>query len=216
LGGFSRSSATRRRLTGKRNAMGPHWFHHPITIVIWYATFALWFIPEIILSRRRPAKDALNADRGSKIVVVTLLNVGIMLAFTASFLAPGSSMRANWKTLFVSGILIWLGGILFRWYSIRTLGRFFTTDVAIAKDQQVMEQGPYRWLRHPSYLGSLLSMVGFGLTFANWLALVLPVVCLAAGYAYRIPIEEQALIKGLGPAYGAYMKRTWRLIPYVF
>jgi protein-S-isoprenylcysteine O-methyltransferase Ste14 len=101
-------------------------------------------------------------------------------------------------------------------YSVRTLGRFFTTDVAISKGQRVVEQGPYRWVRHPSYLGGLLAMAGLGMTLTNWLAMTLPACCLAAAYVYRIRVEEQALVRGLGPAYSDYMQRTWRLIPYVF
>ncbi|HEY0264030.1 MAG TPA: isoprenylcysteine carboxylmethyltransferase family protein [Granulicella sp.] len=196
--------------------MGPHWFHHPTTITIWYATFAFWFIPEIILSRRRPGKDARKADRRSKIIVITAVNLGILLGFTAAFQAPGFSIGIHWETWFVAGIAVWLGGILFRWYSILTLGRFFTFDVAFSSNQHVVERGPYRWLRHPSYLGSLLAMIGFGMTFANWLALILPVCCLAAAYAYRIPVEEQALVQYLGSDYDDYMQRTWRVIPYLF
>jgi protein-S-isoprenylcysteine O-methyltransferase Ste14 len=193
-----------------------HWFHHPITIVVWYVTYAVWFIPEIILSRRRHSEDAQPADRGSKIVVITAVNLAIILGFVAAFKVPSLSLEAHWKILFTAGIAVWLLGILFRWYSIFTLGRFFTTEIMIAKNQQVVERGPYRWLRHPAYLGSLVAMIGFGMTLANWLALIVPAFCVAMAYAYRIPIEEQTLVSYLGSDYSNYMQRTWRLIPYVF
>jgi protein-S-isoprenylcysteine O-methyltransferase Ste14 len=196
--------------------MGPHWFHHPIMIIMWYATFALWSIPEIILSRRRPGLDARKDDRRSKIIVIMAVNLGIFLGFSAATQVPRLSIEAHWEALFATGIAVWLGGILFRWYSILTLGRFFTFEVALSMGQQVVERGPYRWLRHPSYTGSLLTMFGFGMTFANWLALILPVCCLVAAYVYRIPIEERALERGLGSSYSDYMRRTWRLIPYLF
>ncbi len=196
----------------------PHWFfHHPVLQGIWIATYALWILPEIFLSKRlRSADDAQKEDRGSKRVVILLINVGIGLGFLATFATPGLSVHARWKTIFACGIALWLGGIAFRLYSIRVLGRFFTYDVAISKGQRVVEDGPYRWIRHPSYLGGLLAMIGFGMTMTNWLAMLIPVCCAAAGYAYRIPLEEQALVRGLGPEYAAYMRRTWRLIPYVF
>jgi protein-S-isoprenylcysteine O-methyltransferase Ste14 len=190
--------------------------HHPVLTGVWCATYALWIIPEILLSQRRLEKDAQNVDRGSKAVVIVALNLGIVLGFLAADFVPSLFVGPHWKTVFAAGIAVWLGGIAFRWYSIRALGRFFTTDVAISRGQHVVEQGPYRWLRHPSYLGGLLALAGFGMTLTNWLAMVLPVCCLAAGYVYRIPIEEQALVRGLGPDYSDYMRRTWRLIPYVF
>jgi protein-S-isoprenylcysteine O-methyltransferase len=103
-----------------------------------------------------------------------------------------------------------------RWYAIRVLGKFFTFDVAIAKGQTVVEAGPYRWIRHPSYTGSLIGFLGLGLTFTNWAALLVPMLCMIGAYAYRIPIEERALCKGLGQPYVDYMQRTWRLIPRIY
>lgn len=195
----------------------PHLFYHPLTTGVWVATYALWIVPEIVLSKRlRSAIDAQKVDRGSKAVVIVSVNLGIALGFMAAFRLPGFSVGAHWRAVFAAGVAVWLGGIALRLYSIRVLGRFFTYDVAISKGQHVVEQGPYRWLRHPSYTGGLLAALGFGMTLTNWVALLLPAACMAAGYVYRIPIEEQALVRGLGPEYSAYMGRTWRLIPYVF
>jgi len=195
----------------------PPCFYHPIMAGVWIATDVLWIVPETILSiRLRSAKDAQKADRGSKSIVLAAVNLGVCLGFLAAFKVPGFSLEAHWKTVFSLGIAVWLGGILFRLVSIRILGHSFTYDVAISKGQQIVERGPYCWLRHPSYLGSLLAMIGFGMTLTNWLAILLPVCCLATAYAYRIPIEEQALVRGLGSDYSNYMRRTWRLIPFVY
>ena len=190
--------------------------HHPIMACVWVATWAIWIIPEIVVSRRRPENDAQKADRGSKFVVFGSVFFGIYLGFIAACFVPSLFVGTHWKAVFALGIAVWLGGIVFRMVSIRILGRFFTTDVAIARDHRIVEQGPYRWLRHPSYLGGLLAQVGFGMTMTNWLAMLVPVCCLAAAYAYRIPIEEQALVRGLGPDYSDYMRRTWRLIPFIY
>ena len=195
----------------------PPCFYHPIMAGVWIATDVLWIVPETVLSiRLRSAKDAQKADRGSKSIVIAAVNLGVCLGFLAAFEVPSFSLEAHWKAVFSLGIAVWLGGILFRLVSIRILGHSFTYDVATSKDQQIVERGPYRWLRHPSYLGSLLAMIGFGMTLTNWLAMLLPVCCLATAYAYRIPIEEQALVRGLGSDYSDYMRRTWRLIPFVY
>jgi protein-S-isoprenylcysteine O-methyltransferase Ste14 len=198
--------------------MGPHWFHHhPIMQSIWIATYALWMVPETILGQRlRSTADAHKADRGSKLIVIFSVYAGIAAGFIASSAFPRFAMEAHWELMFALGIAIWLGGIAFRLYSIRVLGRFFTYDVAITSGQHVVEAGPYRWVRHPSYVGALLALLGFGMTMTNWVAVVLPVCCGAFGYLYRIPIEERALTRGLGEPYMEYMKRTWRLVPYVF
>ena len=58
-----------------------------------------------------------------------------------------------------------------RLWAVRTLGRWFTTVVRVAPDQQVVAGGPYRWVRHPSYLGLLLTLAGLGLMLSDWLLL---------------------------------------------
>ena len=196
----------------------PEFLHgHPALTVLWVATYILCIVPEIVLSKRlRSGSGAQKLDRGSKLLVIVAANLAVVLGFIAAILFPAFSVGLHWEAMFVAGIVVWLGGIIFRWYAIRTLGHFFTYDVAISAGQQVVERGPYRWLRHPSYLGSLLGEIGFGMTLTNWLAIVLPPLCLGVIYLYRIRIEEQALSQGLGTPYREYMRRTWRLIPYVF
>jgi protein-S-isoprenylcysteine O-methyltransferase Ste14 len=190
---------------------------HPAYLAVWIVTFWLCMVPEIVLSvLLRSGKTAQKSDKGSKLIVIGAANLAMMIGFSAAIAFPGLSVRAHWSVLFDVGIAVWLGGALFRFYSMRVLGRFFTYDVAISTGQHVVERGPYRWLRHPSYLGSLIAEIGLGMTFTNWLAMFLPVLCLAAAYAYRISVEEQALVEGLGAPYRDYMRRTWRLIPFLF
>jgi protein-S-isoprenylcysteine O-methyltransferase Ste14 len=193
-----------------------HHQQHPIMFGVWVATCALWILPETAAARRlRSAKDAQKADRGSMAAVFVGVYLGVFLGFRIAVKVPSLAVP-HWKTWFVLGIVIWLGGIVLRWYSIYILGRFFTFDVAISTGQHVVERGPYRWVRHPSYLGGLLAMAGLGMTLSNWLAMLLPPCCLAVAYMYRIPIEERALVRGLGSEYSDYMRRTRRLIPYIF
>jgi protein-S-isoprenylcysteine O-methyltransferase Ste14 len=190
---------------------------HPAYLAVWIVTYWLCFGPEIVLSvLLRSARTAQKFDKGSKLMVILAANLAVLIGFSVAAAFPSLSIDAGWKILFDAGIVVWLSGSLFRFYSMRVLGRFFTYDVAISTGQQVIEKGPYRWLRHPSYLGSLLAEVGFGMTMTNWLAMLLPALCIGAAYAYRIPIEERALLQGLGTPYREYMRRTWRLIPFVY
>jgi protein-S-isoprenylcysteine O-methyltransferase Ste14 len=195
----------------------PEAFHHPVFLAIWIVTFGCCIVPEFVRARRlRAGHDAQKSDKGSEFVVIMAANFSLVVGFLSAIVLPSCSIESYWKPLFEAGIAIWVGGTIFRRYSIRTLGRFFTYDVAVSNDQAVVEQGPYRWLRHPSYLGSLLAIMGYGMTLTNWLSIFLPALCLGAAYAYRIRVEEDALLQGLGSAYHAYMKRTWRLVPFVF
>ncbi len=61
----------------------------------------------------------------------------------------------------------------------------------------------------------LLALIGFGLALSNWAGLVAMVVLPGAAFGYRIAVEEEALLSTLGEPYARYMRRTWRLIPYL-
>lgn len=109
-----------------------------------------------------------------------------------------------------------LAGIALRQYSMKLLGQFFTFDVAIHSSHRLVEIGPYRYIRHPSYSGGLMTMLGFGLALGNWAAIAIALLALAIAYAYRISVEEAALVSALGDSYKQYVCRTWRLVPFLF
>ena len=65
-------------------------------------------------------------------------------------------------------VVLFVAGLILRWWAIITLGRFFTVDVTIEKDHELIQRGPFRVVRHPSYTGVLLAFVGVALSFRNW------------------------------------------------
>ncbi len=87
--------------------------------------------------------------------------------------------------------------------AILTLGRLFTVNVAIQADHSVVETGLYRFVRHPSYVGLLLTFVGLGVFFANWLSLFGLLVPIALAVLNRVAKEEQALLASLELPYAA-------------
>jgi protein-S-isoprenylcysteine O-methyltransferase Ste14 len=155
-------------------------------------------------------------DRGSLQLISLLWVIGIILDVFLSRRLPQARIHAEGSAIFFIGIGLMLFGTAFRWYSASLLGKYFTFDVATHSGQTVVKTGPYRFIRHPSYTGALLSLLGFGLTLGNWAGLGASLICLGIAYAYRIPVEERALTSALGEPYQQYLKRTWRLVPFVF
>jgi protein-S-isoprenylcysteine O-methyltransferase Ste14 len=141
------------------------------------------------------------------------------LAFPAAFAVASWSRfalmehRIVWFTL---GILILLAGSMLRRYCFRTLGRYFTGNVKVQVGQPVIEDGLYRFVRHPSYTGGMLMYLGTGLALTNWLSALILVGMGTATYAYRVHVEEHALGSSLGQPYLEYMQRTKRFVPFVF
>jgi protein-S-isoprenylcysteine O-methyltransferase Ste14 len=119
---------------------------------------------------------------------------------------------ARWP-LFVFGLVLMSGGIALRQWAVNVLGAFFTTDVRVRADQTVVERGPYRWVRHPSYTGMIMTFVGIGLALGNWASLAVLVVVPTAGLVLRIRSEERALLEGLGEPYRRFAASRARLFP---
>ena len=168
-----------------------------------------------LLTRRR-REGATADDRGSLALLLALLALSLISAALAALLLPGAAMIHGRAVIFGLGIALILIGTALRTYAIRVLGRYFVITVAVGPDQQVVERGPYRLIRHPSYTGALLSLLGFGLVLTNWASLAAIILCNAVGFGYRVMVEERVLARVLGQPYITYMRRTRRLIPYVF
>jgi protein-S-isoprenylcysteine O-methyltransferase len=189
----------------------------PAYAIVFWVTYVLWLVLETIGSRTKRSGDPTRArDRGSFRLLMALTWLALGLAFALSFLLPQASILWNRTAVFFVGIGLMLVGIAFRFYAMSLLGRFFTYDVAVHAGQTVVEAGPYRYIRHPSYTGALITLVGLGLALGNWAGLLALLACMGTAYAYRISVEEAALLAALGEPYKQYVRRTRRLVPFLF
>lgn len=154
------------------------------------------------------------ADAGSLRLIWIVIAVSLAAAFFLARLFPDGRF-GDVELARVVGVAIFIVGAGLRWYAIFYLGRYFTVDVRVVEHQRVIDTGPYRFIRHPSYTGALLEFLGFALCIGNiWSMLMLVPVVLV--FSYRIQVEELALEQGLGEAYASYRRRTKRLIPFVY
>ena len=109
------------------------------------------------------------------------------------------------RSFMFAGVGLFVAGLLLRWWAIITLGRFFTMDVTIEKDHELVERGPFHMVRHPSYTGVLLAFAGLALTLGNWAVLLVILVPIGAAFIHRMNVEENALSSALGPQYTDYI-----------
>ncbi len=181
------------------------------------ALTALWPLSEIALSFARKARGQGTTvrDAGSIRRIWLAIAIGIPLALLGSGWGRAGFGVSEPAQIAVA-LLLLVTGLAIRWSAILALGRFFTVNVAIHGDHRVVREGPFRFVRHPSYLGALLCMAGVGVSFGNWISLAAAVVPYAFAILHRIRVEEQALIEALGDAYRDYARTTRRLIPGVY
>lgn len=164
---------------------------------------------------KRSRDDSVDADNAT----LRTLWVTNVLAVTASIIAtyriPKAALNSG-GVLFIAGCLLFALGLALRWYAILHLGRFFTTNVAIHSRHEIIDTGPYRLVRHPSYTGALLAFLGLALCLDNWASLLLLMLPVLWAFHRRIDTEESALANALGRPYTNYMLRTRRLVPYLY
>ena len=163
----------------------------------------------------RAGAEVKRQDKGSRVVLEILIRLGLALCLLLAFAVPATAIISAREFLFWIGLLLIYAGLALRFYAIHVLGAYFTTTLAIAPEQPLIEAGPYRFIRHPSYTGLLLMLLGFGLSCTNWLSLLILMGCALIGFSYRIHVEEHVLQEHLGQRYQEYMRRTKRLIPFV-
>jgi protein-S-isoprenylcysteine O-methyltransferase Ste14 len=118
--------------------------------------------------------------------------------------------------LFYPGEALVIAGFAFMFWSYSFLGRYVSSYVHVYPDHQLIDNGPYRFVRHPGYLGQIVAFVGLGLALQSWVALLVILIVAGSRIAYRIRIEEEFLAGELGTNYVNYTRRTKRLIPLVW
>jgi protein-S-isoprenylcysteine O-methyltransferase Ste14 len=116
--------------------------------------------------------------------------------------------------LFGSGVTVLIGGILLRIFALLQIGRGFSTKVERSDNQQLRTTGIYGTLRHPLYCATLLQVLGTGIMLHSSVAFVFLPLCLA-GVLFRINKEERFMTSEF-PEYRDYMKKTWRLVPWLY
>jgi len=185
--------------------------------ILWRVLNLGWVASEIAIAFGTRAKSgsASVRDRGSLailwIVIATACFAGGWLGEVGFARIPISSHTAN-----VVGIVVLVAGLALRWTAILTLGKFFTSNVAIHEGQTVLRTGVYRYLRHPSYTGLWLAFAGLAFHYRDWVSLFVVLLPITAAMLYRIRVEEAALVGAFGTEYEDYRKTTSRLIPGLY
>jgi protein-S-isoprenylcysteine O-methyltransferase Ste14 len=159
-------------------------------------------------------RGASQVDLLGEVLFRLLFFTGILFLPLSQSLAPHAVLEGAGP--FVLGATIGWAGLLLRWWSFLTLGKYFTTVVMTSADQVVVSRGPYAVVRHPSYTGLLAVFLGSGLMFGNWVGACASFLSILVALVFRLLREERAMANVLGEAYDAFARDRARLIPFVW
>ncbi|MCB2357087.1 methyltransferase family protein [Clostridium estertheticum] len=180
--------------------------------------FIFYLISEMIiwvftsLISRNQSGEKQNGDKGSYFLLVTgsvsIIFLNLICRKHLPFVLP--------ILFFWIGIFFIITGVLLRSYSVWILRNFFTLSVQVNSTQKIIQTGPYKYLRHPSYSGSILSLIGIALSFRSFEGILGTLIIIFVIYGYRIKIEETILEKNFKETYKEYKDNTSKIIPFIW
>ena len=190
----------------------PENFPNNFTAIFFEIIFVVILAIELrIFSKQRLTAGKRN-DKGSLLFLLLAVIIGLVSVFIFTYYKLGQ------MPVLVSyiGFLIIGTGFFIRQWSIITLDKFFTPVVSIQEDQKLITKGPYRYARHPSYLGLILELIGIALAVSNYIAFLIIIVSIYPAISYRMGNEERVLVKKFGSQYLEYKKEVKALIPFIY
>jgi protein-S-isoprenylcysteine O-methyltransferase len=189
----------------------------PVWRVLFWLSFAAWILTELaIWSRDRARVKGRREDRFSMLAIGVSIGLANSIAFNVPRAWPAAQIAAPPYLLTAGGIALIWAGVVFRLWAVRTLGRFFRVTVTVQDDHRLVDSGPYKRLRNPSYTGALITLAGVGLAIGNWFSLAAMVLIPMLGFGWRIRVEEASLAARFGADYDAYRSRRWALVPPIW
>lgn len=166
----------------------------------------------LLIIFKKTQKNGQSEDAGSLIWLNITIYASVAMAVFLAFTNTGFFPYVR-KVLARVGLLLIITSLFWGWSAILTLKKYFPVDIALHQGQQLIQAGLYKYIRHPSYLGSLVTFSGVGIALGNWLSLFLLLLPITIAFLKRIAIEENVLTEAFGDQYRNYCKRTWRLLP---
>lgn len=190
-----------------------------LTTLLAYLVVGLYFVIDTCARQGDEARSLARGqhDRGSTGLVgaaFAISGLTLLAAPVLNHVQAGRLPFAMWAGW--TGIVVMGASLLLRLWANRTLGAFYTRTLRVAENHRVVQAGPYRVIRHPGYLGVILTWTGASLATMNWIAVVIVLASMVGTYHYRMNAEEAMLVATKGEEYRSYQARTWRLIPFVY
>lgn len=187
-------------------------FSHPARIAL---VIVLCALAGVALFTEGNVSPGVREDRGNRWVVAAFGLIGFLSAYLPAYTDRREIWTIDGDTIRWLGVVLFAGGGALRIWPVFVLGYRFSGLAAIQPGHTLVTSGVYRVIRHPSYLGLLISSLGWVLDFRSWLGVLLTALLIPPLLA-RIHSEERLLREHFGGEYDVYRARTSRLIPGLY
>jgi len=175
--------------------------------------FTMGVLASIFQSDYNIVKDkSKSKDYGTEIQIIWSVYITQLLAvIEATYFRFPESVK--WDIFASVVFVVMILGLALRTWAIYTLGNYFTMHLSIQKEHEIIRRGPYKYFRHPSYVGAFLTYLGVPILLHAWFSLIAAAIILPIAWLRRIHYEEKLLIEEFGEEYKSYCKSVKRAIP---
>jgi len=190
---------------------------HPVrlgyaVIVVLLQAFVAVRLPEVGGGRRKGKK----VSRRERLTLMPLQVIPLALVIAAPYSDRNAiAVLGEFEVIRYLGLALFSLGFVGTHWAEASLDKQFSVYVTIQDDHKLVTDGPYRYIRHPRYLGIIAFTMGISLVFRSWLALII-VAALTLVLVWRIHGEEALMHQKFGKDWEAYCQKSWRLIPFVY
>jgi|SRR5215471_272821 len=184
----------------------------PVLEVLWSVWILYWFLSAAHV--RRAARKESSASRSSTILitipaVILLANTGLAVGPLSRRFVPAT------EVVHIIGLALTVLGLLITVWARIHLGQFWSARVSLKEDHELIQSGPYAYVRHPIYSGIFVALMGTALYVGEYRALV-AVALIFIAHRQKAKREEKLLSEQFGDSYERYRARTGSLVPKLF
>jgi len=190
---------------------GP-FFSHPALVAVAIATLAM---TAVALFTEGNISPGVREDRTNRWVLIAFSVLGVLAAWLPAYTDRTDTWTLDGEAMRWIGVVLFIAGGVLRIWPVFVLGRRFSGLVAIQPGHELVTGGLYSVIRHPSYLGMLVTALGWALAFRSGIGVLLTAATIVPVVG-RIRAEERLLLSQFGAEYEAYRARTSRLIPHIW
>ena len=176
----------------------------------WAVFFGYWYV-----SARRTKSTCERQSRQAQMQWRAPLIVSYLILALAPWPAPDARLLPRGSGWGAAGAALALAGLAFCLWARRTLGANWSGTVTLKQDHELIQHGPYRFVRNPIYTGMLIMLLGTALWVGRRSA-VLAMVLAVLGFVIKLRQEEEFMGRQFPESYAAYSRRVKRLIPFVY
>jgi protein-S-isoprenylcysteine O-methyltransferase Ste14 len=188
-----------------KSLYGTSLFIPSVLVVVLYL---VWLFAEAKVAKKEIGQKETSIDFGSLEIYALSRAVLVLTGLSTT------TVHKEISAFPIIGVVLFIVLIVFRLYAINHLGQFYSHRVRIKEGHNIVDTGPYNFIRHPAYTGMIVGHLGFTLLFFNYWTLSLWALFHVPAVVYRIMVEERALFELDG--YSEYAKNRKRLVPFLW